>query len=142
MLKRLLIMSMSLISLQVIANNTTQISRYATVVNRPLAAQVNPLRAIQQVHFPASVQTIGEAIKHWLRYSGSHLEAEDKQPDALKQTLKQPLPQVLRSLGPLSIEEGLTVLVGRNFFSLKRNNFSREVNFKLITQKIQQRKKS
>lgn len=114
------------------AANFTTVSRYASVANKPLASQINPLQAIQQVHFPQQIQTIGEAIEHWLKYSGFHLSPENKQQENLKTILKQPLPQIDRNLGPMSVANGLTVLVGQNLFSLKHDDLLREVNFTLI----------
>jgi len=49
------------------------------------------------------------------------------QPDT-QEILGQPLPQVDRSLGPLSIEAGLLVLVGQDAFVLKSEPFTREIN--------------
>lgn len=132
MCKILFCLALSLIHFQALAVNVTQVSRYVTVNNKPLPAQINPLKSIQQVHFPSSIQTIGDAVNHWLSYSGYHLVPADKQSPHLKQILKQPLPQVDRNLGPLSIEDGLTVLVGQNLFSLKHDDLLREVNFTLI----------
>lgn len=118
-------------SLTCFAQNTTQISRYATVENKALAAQIEPLKSIQHIHFPDSVKTIGQAIEYWLAYSGYHLAPEFKHISELKILLNQPLPQVDRSLGPISIAEGLTVLVGQKIFVLKHNDLLREVNFSL-----------
>ena len=132
MLKRLSFITLTTMTLACQADNVTTIARYASVSNKPLAAQINPLQAIQQVHFPQHIQTIGEAIEHWLKYSGFHLASANKQQDSLKTILKQPLPQVDRNLGPMSVANGLTVLVGQHLFSLKHDDLLREVNFTLI----------
>lgn len=132
MLKRTMLFSLVLCGLQVHAANITQVSRYATVNNQPLAAQVNPLKTVQKIHFPASIQTIGEAVNYWLRYSGYHVAPKEKQSESLQQVLQQPLPQVSRNLGPLSIDNGLTVLVGQQLFNLKQDDLLREINFSLI----------
>lgn len=118
-------------SLACSAQNITQVSRYATVANKPLAAQIEPLKVVQQIRFPDSVKSIDQAVKYWLAYSGYHLAPLSKMCTELKIVLNQPLPQVDRNLGPLSIEDGLTVLVGRNIFVLKHNDLLREVNFNL-----------
>ncbi|CZI29059.1 TPA: hypothetical protein ACG3NF_002749 [Legionella pneumophila] len=131
MLRTTIIGFLALSSLQMHAANITQVGRYATVNNQPLAAQINPLKTVQQIHFPSSVQTIGEAVEYWLRYSGYHLVPQDKQSESLKQILQQPLPQVTRNLGPLTIADGLTVLVGKSLCSLKQDDLSREINFSL-----------
>ncbi|HHT9843871.1 TPA: hypothetical protein ACT9I4_001988 [Legionella pneumophila] len=132
MIKSIFIITLTSLALSSFAANITPISRYASVDNKPLASQINPLKAVQQVHFPQQIQTIGEAIEHWLQYSGFHLAPENKQLESLKIILKQPLPQVDRTLGPLSIEDGLTVLVGQNLFFLTHDDLLREVNFALI----------
>lgn len=132
MLRMIVVVILTFLSLQSLAANITQISRYASVKNKPLPAQINPLKSIQQVHFPSSIKTIGDAVHHWLSYSGYHLVPTEKQSPHLKQILKQPLPQVDRTLGPLSIEHGLTVLVGQNLFSLTHDDLLREVSFTLI----------
>lgn len=117
------------------AANITQVSRYATVNNQPLAAQINPLKTVQQIHFPTSVQTIEDAVQYWVRYSGYHLASKEKQIESLKQVFQQPLPQINRNLGPLTIAEGLTVLIGQNLFILRQDDLLREINFILITRK-------
>lgn len=132
MFRRALIYSLALCSLQIQAANITQVSRYATVNNQPLAAQINPLKTVQQIHFPASTQTIGDAVNYWLRYSGYHLAPKEKQSESLQQVFQQPLPQVNRNLGPLTIADGLTLLVGQHLFNLKQNDLQREINFTLI----------
>ncbi|WP_028389158.1 hypothetical protein [Legionella fairfieldensis] len=113
------------------AGNVTQINRYATVENKPLAAQINPLLATQQVHFNTSIHTVGEALNHWLQFSGFDLVNESEQPASLKNVLSKPLPQVMRDLGPLSVQEGLEVLVGKGIFNLVVDPLNRRVAFKL-----------
>jgi conjugative transfer region protein (TIGR03748 family) len=112
------------------AADTTQVNRYATVENKPLSAQINPLLAVQTIHFPQTVKTVGEAMMYWLQYSGFHLAESKKLPESLKILMQQPLPQIDRNLGPLSIKTGLGVLVGVDVFNLIVNPISREVNFK------------
>ena len=113
------------------AANVTEVNRYATVNNKPLAAQINPLLAVQQVHFPQEVKTVGQAITYWLQYSGFSLSKADKQPLSLQAVMQQPLPQIDRHLGPLTVRDGLEILVGQDVFSLTQNPMLREVNFKL-----------
>jgi conjugative transfer region protein (TIGR03748 family) len=137
MLRTTIIGFLALSSLQIQAANITQVGRYATVNNQPLAAQINPLKTVQQIHFPNSVQTIGEAVGYWLRYSGYHLAPQDKQSESLTQILQQPLPQVTRNLGPLTIAEGLSVLVGKSLFTLKHDDLSREINFSFNARRAQ-----
>ncbi|HCC3243547.1 TPA: hypothetical protein ACW6D3_002644 [Legionella pneumophila] len=113
------------------AANVTQVNRYATVANKPSAAQINPLLAIQQVHFPQEVQTIGQAVEWWLKFSGFSLVSKEKQPESLQTVMHQALPQIDRNLGPLTIKDGLEVLVGQQSFALIEDPLLRRVNFKL-----------
>lgn len=82
MLRKFLLCSFVLCSLNAQAANITQVGRYATLNNQPLAAQINPLKTVQQIHFPASIQTIGEAVNYWLRYSGYHLAPKENKAKA------------------------------------------------------------
>ena len=113
------------------AANITQINRYASVENKPLAAQANPLLTVQRLHFPQKIITIGDAIAYWMQHSGFKLANESQLPTALKILMTAPLPQVDRTLGPLTIQDGLTVLVGQEVFTLTKNPLTRTVNFKL-----------
>ena len=120
------------------AANTTQVSRYATVENKPLTAQVNPLLTVQQIHFPQSIQTVGEALGYWIRFSGYSLVDESNQSAALKELKQQPLPQAVRHLGPLTVRDGVQVLAGQEVFSLTQDPLHRRVNFRLKPQFAQQ----
>ncbi len=112
------------------AANVTQVNRYATVENKPSMAQINPLLSVQQIHFSQDIQTIEQALLYWLQYSGFHLAPTNKQSDSLKLVLKQPIPQVNRNLGPLTVKDGLEVLVGKSVFTLGQDQLLREVNFR------------
>lgn len=124
----------SVLATTVMAANVTQVNRYATVENKPLASQINPLLTVQQVHFPQKIHTVGEALQHWLQYSGYTLASTSRRTPALENVLKQPLPQVTRNLGPLTVQDGLEVLVGQQVFTLVSDPLNREVNFRLKPQ--------
>lgn len=131
MIRLPMISVLSVLACSSLAANVTQINRYATVANKPLAAQINPLLAVQQVHFPQEVQTIGQAIEWWLRFSGFSLISKKKQPESLQAVMRQALPQIDRTLGPLTVKDGLEVLVGQQSFALIEDPLLRQVNFKL-----------
>lgn len=114
-----------------LTENVTQVGRYATVDNKPLASQINPLVALQQVHFGTRIHTVGDAVSHWLSFSGYALMDEKEQPESLKAVLHKPLPQVDRDLGPMSVQEGLEVLVGKGIFNLVIDPLNRKIDFKL-----------
>ncbi|EHL32607.1 hypothetical protein LDG_5198 [Legionella drancourtii LLAP12] len=131
MIRLPMISVLSVLACSSLAANVTQINRYATVANKPLAAQINPLLAVQQVHFPQEVQTIGQAIEWWLRFSGFSLVSKEKLSESLQAVMRQALPQIDRTLGPLTVKDGLEVLVGQQSFVLIEDPLLRQVNFKL-----------
>lgn len=131
MSKILVITSLSLLAFTAQAAHVTQINRYATVENKPLTAQIHPLLAVQQIHFPQEVKTVGQAMGWWLQYSGFSLAGVDKQSASLQAVMRQTLPQVDRNLGPLTVKDGLEVLVGQQVFMLVEDPMLRVVNFKL-----------
>ncbi len=113
------------------AANVSQINRYTTVANKPLPAQINPLLAIQQIRFSQDIKTIADAVDYWLQYSGYTLAPKEKQPNILKIVMGKKLPQTQRNLGPISVKEGLEILVGTQVFALVEDHLQREVNFQL-----------
>lgn len=133
MLNYSIITLLGITALSVQAANVTQINRYATVANKPLTAQINPLLAVQHVHFPQDIKTVEQAIHYWLQYSGYSLVASDTQPESLRAVMHQPLPQIQKNLGPLSVKEGLEILAGQQVFILVDDPLLRTVNFKLKT---------
>lgn len=133
--------ALALLSSVSAADGVTQVNRYATVDNKPLASQINPLVAIQQVHFNTNIHTVGDAVTHWLLYSGYTLVAAQELSEPLKTVLTKPLPQVDRDLGPLSVRDGLEVLVGKDIFNLVVDPLNRKVSFKLSPKYAQLYKK-
>ena len=132
-----IVLFLSLCAGSVSAANLTQVNRYATVENKPLISQINPLLTVQQIHFPQQIHTVGEALTHWMQYSGYSLVDVAVQNQALKDIMQQPLPQVDRNLGPLTVHDGLEVLVGQQVFSLIQDPLHRTINFKLKPQYAQ-----
>jgi len=113
------------------AANVTQIGRYSTVLNRATAAQINPLLAVGQFRFPASVKTVGEAIQVVLENTGYQLAPRVQLTDSVKSTLGKTLPITVRRLGPLSIKTALSVLMGEQVFNLVEDPLHRIVNFEI-----------
>jgi conjugative transfer region protein (TIGR03748 family) len=122
---------------------STQTGRYLTVENKPLSSQIHLLSQTIQVHFPQNIQTVGDAMNYLLHISGYSLVSENNMCPALKITLSKPLPIIDRSLGPLSLKDGLTTLAGP-VFALIQDPINRTVNFDLTPEyqkKIQHPKK-
>lgn len=109
--------------------NTMQVERYSTVNESATAAQINPLLSVASFRFPQSVGTVGDAVDIVLRYSGYELAPADTLPLQLVTVLSKPLPMVDRTLGPLTTQDALLVLVGKGLFSLNQDPIQRTVNF-------------
>ena len=122
----------SLVTIEVYAEDITELSRYTTVKNQATRAQINPLLMTVQVHFPQSVQTVGEGMEYLLRYSGYALVDPTTMSEDAQQMLTQPLPIVDRALGPLSLQEALEVLAGKHVFQLVQDPLHRKVSFTLL----------
>lgn len=130
--KKLYLLLLLIFSSTCFSEETTELSRYTTVKNQAARAQINPLLMTVQVHFPQSVQTVGEAMEYLLRYSGYALVDPATMSEDAQQMLTQPLPIVDRSLGPLSLQEALEVLAGKHVFQLVQDPLHRKVSFTLL----------
>lgn len=116
---------------QSFASGISQIGRYSTVENKPSAAQVNPMLSIQKMHFPSNAKTVGDAVRYWIRFSGYALVSDKNLSTEASTLLKQPLPVVDKYLGPLSVKDGVEVLMGQGIFHLVQDPLNRKLDFKL-----------
>ena len=92
-----------------------QIGRYTVVSATPTVAQDNILSVIVTINFPVPIQTVGDAIHHLLQPSGYSLARFDAQGPEVIQLLSLPLPDVHRSLGPMSLQDALLTLASPAF---------------------------
>lgn len=95
------------------ADSTVSVGRYLTAKSLASPAESDPLQSQYQGTFPQSVHTIGDAVTYLLNFSGYHLIFEKK--SVLAQTLNQPLPQSVRTIGPVSIQDGLLAIMGQPY---------------------------
>jgi type IV pili sensor histidine kinase/response regulator len=94
---------------------SVQIGRYSVVSATPTAAQDNILSVIVTVNMPAPIETVGDAIHHLLTPSGYSLARFDAQGPEVIQLLSLPLPDVHRTLGPMSLQDALLTLASPAF---------------------------
>src|SRR5690349_12178881 len=118
-------------STQIWAENSIQISRYMTLSTTATVAQTNPLLAVVELKFSLSVQTVNDAIQQLLKPSGYQLVESNLLSSDAKTVLAKPLPYTVRHLGPITIKDGLTVLMGQSVFQLLVDPLHREINFRL-----------
>lgn len=113
--------------------SVTAIGRYLSIDNHGQFAQYHPLLQSIQVRFGKDIKTVGDAIHRLLTLTGYSLVSKEKISQEVLMTLEKPLPVVDRQLGPLSVREGLLILVG-NSFLLVEDPVNRQVNFQLKKQ--------
>lgn len=88
-----------------------QTGRYTAVPAAPTLSQRDPLQVVINVTIPNDLTTVGHAVHYVLRRSGYAVESPPKlHPDALRMFLN-PLPDIQRHLGPMTLRDALTVLV-------------------------------
>ncbi|MFM8330829.1 MAG: integrating conjugative element protein pill, pfgi-1 [Candidatus Methylumidiphilus sp.] len=92
-----------------------QTGRYSYTAVGAQAAQVDPLLAVIDVRLPPDVATVEQAIHYLLNRSGFNLLPPDPGDQPVSYLLNQPLPEVHRHLGPVSLREALLTLGGKAF---------------------------
>lgn len=98
--------------------------RYTVMKTEPRDSEVNLLRAIKRLRFPAQVKTVSQAVDHILQGTGYRWNIDQIR---VKQSLNHlPLPAVHRELGPLTILDALYTLLGPTW-SIEIDDKSRAV---------------
>jgi conjugative transfer region protein (TIGR03748 family) len=110
-------------------HNDIRVARYTTMSSAPTVSQIDPLEAIVQVNFPRTlVRNVGDATAYLLLRTGYHLAATEQLDEHVKHILALPLPEVHRTIGPYSVRNALTVLLGSPF-ALSVDSGRREVSY-------------
>ncbi len=112
--------------------NSISVGRYLSVTEKPKIEQQHLLQQQIQIRFPQNILTIKQAIDFLLQFSGYHLSDMRTLSPPARQMLKQPLPEIDKNFGPMTIEQGLTTFTG-NSFHLLVDPVHREIAFKLKT---------
>jgi len=99
------------------ADNVT-IGRYLAVAEKPQTAQTKLLQQQIQIKFPGSVLTVKQAVKFMLQFSGYHLVGVKQLNQPARAMLNQPIPEVDRTLDPMTLEQGLSTLASEPFYLL------------------------
>ena len=92
-----------------------RLGRYRTAVARPTARQVALMSAPVTVEFPQTVQTVSQAIDFILAGSGFQLAKDDAGSAARSVLADLALPDVHRSLGPVTLSQALALLAGPGY---------------------------
>jgi conjugative transfer region protein (TIGR03748 family) len=98
--------------------NNVSVGRYLSVAVKPQSDQQRLLQQQIQIKFPQNVLTIKQAVQFILQFSGYRLCDESQLSPPARRVLSQPLPEVDRTFGPMTLEQGLETLVGDDFYLL------------------------
>lgn len=112
------------------ADAFVRVGRYTTLTAKPTEAQEDLLRVMVRVTLPREIETVEQAIRHLLRFSGYQLATPDSQGPEVMQMLRQSLPQVHRRLGPMPLDAALRALMGPAF-SLAHDPVHRLIAYEL-----------
>ncbi|MBD3612050.1 MAG: OmpA family protein, partial [Hydrogenovibrio crunogenus] len=112
-----------------VSANETQIGRYTSVSNTASFVQQNLLATEIKVNFPKRIKNLHQAFEQLLANSGYRLSQENLDID-IDVLYEQPLPDVHRWIGPMSLREALQTLAGQTW-QLVTNPVDRTVTFKL-----------
>ena len=102
-----------------LASNVTadnwQVGRYQTVTLQPTEQQIDLLSTIVERELPEQISTVGEAITLLLDGSGYRLLSAKLADPYRVMLFAIPLPEVQRTLGPVSLRQALQLLSGPGF---------------------------
>lgn len=97
------------------SQDLVQTGRYSAVAAVPTEAQTEPLNQIVTVEFPETVTSVGDAVQHLLSGTGYALSDVLYWDVEVFGLFERPLPDVQRTLGPISALMALKTLVGPTF---------------------------
>ena len=110
------------------ASDAVRIARYSVIAPVATSAQADLLEVVVNIRFPRSIDTVGGALQHLLRRSGYRLQ-EPHTGEELKNLLPDlPLPEVHRTLGPITLKNALMTLVGPGY-RMSGDPLQRSVSF-------------
>jgi len=110
--------------------NHLSVGRYLSVAVKPQSPQQHLLQQQIQIRFPENILTIKQAVRYALQFSGYHLADLNQMNKPAQAMLSQALPEVDRTFGPMTLEQGLMTLSGRTF-SLLIDPVHRSVAYKI-----------
>ncbi len=113
-----------------IAEEEVQVGRYSSIQPLPTDSQSDIFETIEEIQFPDSVQTVGEAI-HWvLSDHGFRLALPPDQESEVHQLVELSLPKSHRELGPMTVKFILETLAGPTW-KLVQDPIQRLVSFEV-----------
>ena len=109
-----------------------QTGRYSSIKAKPTQSQRELLQVMITVSIPDEITRIGETIAYLLKRSGYQLVQPQAKQIALSNFFLKRLPDVHRNIGPMSLEDALTILTSPAF-KLNQDPVRRLISYKLDT---------
>jgi type IV pili sensor histidine kinase/response regulator len=87
-----------------------QTGRYSAIVAVPTTPQHQLLQVIISIVIPDYIRTVRETIRYVLKRSGYQLSEPKQYQNELAELFAKQLPEVHRHIGPMTLEDALTIL--------------------------------
>jgi type IV pili sensor histidine kinase/response regulator len=94
---------------------TIQTGRYSLTKNIPPEDQLNPLKVVIKTKIPKGIATVGDSVAYLLVRSGYTLADQAVLSENAKSLLSLPLPEIHRTIGPMTLDNALRTLSGSAF---------------------------
>ena len=107
-----------------------QTGRYSSIKSKPTHSQRELLQVMITVSIPDEITSIGETIAYLLKRSGYQLVQPQAKQIELTEFLFKRLPDVHRHIGPMTLEDALTILTGPAF-KLNQDLVRRLISYEL-----------
>jgi len=107
-----------------------QTGRYSSIKSKPTQSQRELLQVIITVSIPDEITSIGETIAYLLKRSGYQLVQPQEQQTELTGFFLKRLPEVHRHIGPMSLEDALTILTAPAF-KLNQDPMKRLISYEM-----------
>ncbi len=107
-----------------------QTGRYSSIQAAPTPSQRKLLHVVISISFPEEIKTIHQALEYLLKRSGYQLVQPQASQIELIGFLRNPLPNVHRHIGPMTLEDALSMLTAPAF-TLKQDPVSRLISYTL-----------
>lgn len=139
-MRLIIVLFLSLLSLNALSHNSNfnqssnvdyKVGRYSSISTKPTNAQKDLLAVIIEIKFPLAVDTVGSALELMLINSGFRLAELSAADPNLSILLNSPLPNIHRTLGPISLRSALNTLSGKSW-DLIIDPVHRLISFELI----------
>ncbi|MCK4707645.1 MAG: hypothetical protein KAU21_03430 [Gammaproteobacteria bacterium] len=123
-MRLIIVLFLSLLSLNALShgsnlnqnsNEDYKVGRYSSISTNPTNAQMDLLAVIIEIKFPLAINTVGSALELMLINSGFRLADPGAADPNLSILLNSLLPNIHRTLGPMSLRSALKTLSGTSW---------------------------